>query len=83
MLHHLDRALENAVNDGEPTAAVKLQVDKAGFLDDETLLVSALAEAAALGDVTALASAEQRYGTISGSMASSRNRWLMLLDQSS
>ena len=62
MLQHLDRALENAANDGDATAAVNLQVGKGAFLDDETLLVSALAEAEALGDVSALASAEQRYG---------------------
>jgi class 3 adenylate cyclase/tetratricopeptide (TPR) repeat protein len=62
MLQHLDRALENAVNDGDATAAVELKVLKGAFLDDETLLVSALAEAEALGDVSALASAEHRYG---------------------
>ena len=58
----ISTALENAMNDGDPTAAINLQVGKGAILDDETLLVRACAEAEALGDVPALASAEQRYG---------------------
>ena len=66
MLRHVDRALENAAKDGNATAAVRLQVSKGAFFNDEALLVSALAEAETLGDVPALAFAEQRYGQYLG-----------------
>jgi tetratricopeptide (TPR) repeat protein len=66
MLRHVDRALENAIRDGDLTAAVKLQVSKGATVDDEALLVDALARAEALGDVPALAFAEQRYGQYLG-----------------
>jgi class 3 adenylate cyclase/tetratricopeptide (TPR) repeat protein len=66
MLRHVDRALENAVKDGNASAAIKLQVSKGSFVHDEMLLVDGLARAEALGDVPTLAFAEQRYGQYLG-----------------
>jgi tetratricopeptide (TPR) repeat protein len=66
LLRHVDRALENAMRDGDLAAAIRLQVSKGSVVHDEALLVDGLARAEALGDVPALAFAEQRYGQYLG-----------------
>jgi tetratricopeptide (TPR) repeat protein len=66
LLRHVDRAFENAMRDGDLAAAIRLQVGKGSIVHDEALLVDGLARAEALGDVPALAFAEQRYGQYLG-----------------
>jgi tetratricopeptide (TPR) repeat protein len=66
MLRHIDRALENATLDGNAAVAARLQAIKGSFLDDEALLVDALARAEASGDALTLAFTENRYGQYLG-----------------
>ena len=66
LMRHVDRALENAMRDGDLAAAIRLQVSKGSVVLDEALLVDGLARAESLGDVPALAFAEQRYGQYLG-----------------
>ena len=66
MLRHIDRALENAPLDGNAAVAARLQAVKGSFLDDEALLVDALARAEASGDALTLAFTENRYGQYLG-----------------
>jgi len=66
MLRYVDRAFENATLDSNVAVAVKLQVTKAAYWDDEPLLLDALARAESSGDALALAFAENRYGQYLG-----------------
>jgi tetratricopeptide (TPR) repeat protein len=61
VLHHLDRAIENALRDDHTAMAAKLMTLKGSIRDDESLLTEALGHAEASGDTSAQAHAEYRY----------------------
>jgi tetratricopeptide (TPR) repeat protein len=62
MLRHVDQALENAMLDGNPALAARLQTTKGFACDDESLLIDALGRAEASGDALAEAYAANVYG---------------------
>jgi hypothetical protein len=62
MLRHADRAIGNAMLDGNTALAAKLQAVKGFHCDDESLLVDALGRAEASGDALAEAHAARTYG---------------------
>jgi tetratricopeptide (TPR) repeat protein len=62
MLRHVDQALENAMLDGNPALAARLQTTKGFACDDESLLIDALGRAEASGDALAEAHAARMYG---------------------
>jgi tetratricopeptide (TPR) repeat protein len=61
MLRHADRALENAMLDGNAALAARLQTVKGYACDDESLLIDALGRAEASDDALAEAYSAQQY----------------------
>jgi len=61
LLRHVDRALENAMLDGNAALAARLQTVKGFHCDDESLLIDALGRAEASNDALAEAYAAQQY----------------------
>jgi class 3 adenylate cyclase/tetratricopeptide (TPR) repeat protein len=66
MLLHVDQALSDAIAVGQTVSAARLQAWKGQYLEDEALLLDAIRLAETSKDLSAQASALQRYGTYLG-----------------
>ena len=66
LLRHADRALENAMLDGNAALAARLQGAKGTVLDDGSLLIDALGRAEASNDTSAEAYVARQYGVYLG-----------------
>lgn len=62
LVHHLDRAMRNAIEAGETARLAKLEAIKGAIRDDRALFESAIARAKSSGDKSAIAFCAHFYG---------------------